>query len=226
MNLEDLLQPKSNIEKKLNEFYKTATPEQVVKELEELGAEFESIAPIPDYAIDDPEIVGYPDIEFQEEIYTWTVENNWSDVNVLDVGCGRGDLMNLDGYIGIDSNQFIIDAGKSKYPDKKLYNISFEDYQPNNITFDSIYFIGTLNVDYGKFNVNEFWSRYEYLGKLIDIGLEIGNKLIFILLHNADEGFVSFPMQNVIELLSRKNLPFKLDYSKFKDIYKLVVYKP
>lgn len=182
-----------------------------------LGSETQQSIVIPDYLIHDSEIVGYPDIDFQQQIYLWAI----SDIliagrSVLDVGAGRGDLFHFLGsvgtYCGYDTNKILTEIGPTKYPDARFSLIN-EDYlkvtHPQK--FDISVCIGTLNSDELKSSFKEFFDKmYE----------DTKEVLVFILSTEY------FPFSDIfMNILTDENIPFKVDYSKFEGIYKLSVYK-
>ena len=190
----------------------------------------EPIIEIPDYIINDPEIVGYPDEQFQNDIYQWALGWYYNDT-IVDVGCGRGDFyQKIDDYddpkyTGFELNEVLIRAGRIKYPEINIKNENFLDYDGNN--FDRIFFIGSLNQDYGFYDTSTFWGKYDYFKKVLFHSLKHCNKsLIFILLQDAENDFIAHPISEVTSILTKENLPFHIDYSKFNGIYKLEVFKP
>ena len=219
------------IQKKMNEYYEADTPEQVVKEL---GVEFESLPEtielFPDYLLNDPEIVGYPDLDTQEEIYDW-VENYlpYSSYSIKDLGCGRGDFyayLNRDrydgernkliDYVGMDSNPNMVNIAKQKYPNIQVLHNDFLD-----ISIDTDYsvIIGTLNEDNG----NDKWDNFNKT--LIHCLSNTKKKIIFVLQANSYgfQGSVDYPIHELVERLD-PNLKFIIDNSKLEDIYVLIVH--
>lgn len=215
--LEDLLNPKSKIVE-----FQEAIEEHIEQTTDNL----------PDYLLNDPEIVGYPDEEFQLEIYDWAM--SWAyNSKVADVGCGRGDfygrlsdfsLKKPPEYIGFETNPLMVSAAKKKHVGINVYQENFLDYAGEN--FDHIFWIGTLNSDYGHFDLNTFAGRYDYFLKNVRHGLKYcNNSLIFILLNSAEDGFIAHPIPTITDFLLKENQPFEIDYSKFQDIYKLTIFK-
>lgn len=75
---------------------------------------------IPPYLIDDPELVGYPDEEFQQMIYRNVAKYLIGCDSVKDFGCGRGDfslMVPRMKYIGIDKSPVMQKIAAVKYPD-------------------------------------------------------------------------------------------------------------
>lgn len=182
---------------------------------------------IPDYLLNDPEVVGYPDLEMQDAIYQWAVEgvNCWGKT-ILDVGCGRGDLIKFipycNQYIGVETKDSLCLVGNRKYDHFDNFEICQGNYLTMTfVNYDIGFVIGTLN----SITAQDKWETFkEFFNKLYK---EISDCCIFILNSgNSEEGFNDFPFNELFtELLTVSNIPFKIDYSKFEDIYKLTVYK-
>ena len=107
----------------LEEFLNLGTPEELDQTEYDMLQQIE----IPDYLVNDPELVGYPDLEMQEKIYNWAIQYlNFSEKTVLDVGAGRGDLFNvlnqfnLKSYIGIEERQALCYVGVSTHTDPRF----------------------------------------------------------------------------------------------------------
>ena len=252
MKLEDLLKPKihPNIIEKLNEYHETATPEQAIQELDELGVEFDEeheykiqtsledydppirsgdagsiINELPGYLLNDPEIVGYPNLEFQELIYNWVGSKIpvHQDVSIKDLGCGRGDFygwLQDQGsnarYLGIDLNPNLCEVAKVKYP---KINIIADDFLNCEIQSDYTISIGTLNEDNG----NDKWDNFN---KTLNYAINTTKRsILFVLSRNSDnlEGFNDFPFNELFNNLPQDVL-FEIDYSKLEEIYLLTVH--
>lgn len=180
-----------------------------------------AIVGFPPYLIDDPEAVGYPSDEFQQEIYDWVLEYvpSFTIKTVKDFGCGRGDFgKNFfpNYYTGIDLNKIIVDTGRQKYP---LFNLIHDDYLKCTLETDYTVCIGTLN----SFNGIEKWEWFE---RTLKVALDTTNEaIVFILSKNTEvDGYLDYPVAQIIGRVPTE-LPFKIDYTKFEDIYALVVYK-
>ena len=109
--------------------------------------EYVNVEEFPDYLVNDPEIVGYPDEDFQEEIYN-LISDRLPKFNftVKDLGAGRCDfyahLMKDDyagerktgiDYFGIDSNPYSCQVAKKKYPKVQIINNDFLDINTNSM---------------------------------------------------------------------------------------------
>lgn len=189
-------------------------------EQETFAEELTSIE-IPPYLLDDPEAVGYPTDEFQTEIYNWVLEYvpSFTIKTVKDFGCGRGDFgKNFfpNYYTGIDLNKIIVDTGRKKYP---TFNLIHGDYLKCSLQTDYTVCIGTLN----SFTGIEKWEWFE---RTLKVALDTTNEaIVFILSKNSElEGYLDYPISETISRIPTE-LPFKIDYTKFEDIYALVVYK-
>lgn len=174
---------------------------------------------IPDYLLNDPEAVGYPDEQMQKDIYMWTLQYMVGRHTVKDIGCGRGDFGDYfpaEYYTGIDINQIMISAGKQKHPD---LNLICDDYLNYTETTDYTVCIGTLNTFIGI-------EKWEWFDRTLAYALDTSNiASIFVLQSDTElDGYLSYPINEILTRIPSK-LPFKLDYTKFEDIYVLVVYK-
>lgn len=181
---------------------------------------------IPEYLLNDPEVVGYPDNEMQSQIYDWVLGGIASRSSIKDYGCGRGDFYGYIEkygyshhhitYIGYDINPNIINVGRVKYPQCQFW---LNDFQ--NVTAESDYTIciGTLNDNHGQ-------DKWEYFNRTLNNAL-VNTKvaIIFVLSRNFDNNpnFLDYPFEELFQHLD-KNLRFEIDYTKFEDIYKLTVH--
>lgn len=191
---------------------------------------------IPDYLINDPEIVGYPDLEMQENIYNWVLTElneyivNKTPISIKDYGCGRGDIYplikkfdNLT-YIGYDNNPNIVEVGKQKYPGIDIQCVNFITHEQQPVT-DVTFIIGTLNSKDSFSSILKHEDKWEIFNlALMRARSSTTKKIVFILAHDMygyDE-FLDYPLN---ELFNQFNsvTRFKLDYSIYKDIYKLTV---
>lgn len=221
MKLEDFLNPTGTIlpdefivpTETLAQIVTDEIDQQILSELDD----FE----IPEYLLNDPEAVGYPDIEMQNEIYKWVLQYvpAFADKTVKDLGCGRGDFGDnffVDKYTGIDRNRIMIAAGKQKYPS---LNLICDDYLNYTETTDYTVCIGTLNTFIGI-------EKWEWFDKTLAYALDTSNIAVVFVLQSKTEldGYLDYPINEILTRIPSK-LPFKLDYTKFEDIYVLVVYK-
>lgn len=177
---------------------------------------------IPDYLLFDPEVVGYPDLEMQGQIYDWVYEElDSGKCSVKDYGCGRGDFWSgnrfvYGGYVGIENKESLVEVAKKKYPH---INIIQGDFLEQDLQTDYTICIGTLNDVHG-------FDKWEYFNKTLKKALETTNiAIIFILSSNMDgiDGFLDYPLNELFQNLSPE-LPIEIDYTKFQDIYKLTVH--
>lgn len=179
---------------------------------------------IPDYLINDPEPVGYPDTKMQDDIYRWAIEDlNLTGMNILDVGAGRGDLFGVMPYVSsfhaFETTVGLCAAGKVKYGNNPVYNIYNEDYLTtiNEGMFDYGFCIGTLN----SIQTTDKWNMFVKVFNQMWVDCKLG--LIFIVNTGSDEaGNTGFPFSELFtNLIVGEEKPFKLDYSKYEGIYKL-----
>lgn len=189
---------------------------------------YESDVEVPDYLLNSPELVGYPDLEMQEQIYEWVKESlPIHHYSIKDFGCGRGDIYPIltrnlfdDSvgvqYFGIESRKSLIESGLQKYPGIQLINNDFLDVD---LQTDYTICIGTLNDKHT-------FGKWEYFNKTLNHALSNTNKaIIFVLSSSMDDldNFYDYPLDELFANLP-SYLPIKLDYSKFQDIYKLTVH--
>ncbi len=222
----------------------SATPEQVVEETEVLEVEFvdttqdemsdeivsQDKITLPEYLISDPEIVGYPDLEFQEQIYDWVKDSlPTQGYSIKDLGCGRGDFFghiskreewedkfkNIQ-YFGIELNPNLCNVAKQKYPEINIVN---NDYFEVDIRTDYTICVGTLGDNLGQ-------NKWENFNKTLKWAISNTNiAVIFILQRDCyqNPAYFDYPLGELFEKIN-PNVKFVLDYSKIKDIYKLTVH--
>lgn len=189
----------------------------------------------PDYLLNDPEIVGYPDRVTQHQIYDWVkAKLPYNYFSIKDLGCGRGDFGNwLDvsfehpsdndpdqspeiNYIGIDNNPNLIQVGQKKYPELKLINSDFNDVS---IQTDFTVCIGTLNDEHDL-------DKWMMFNKTLNHALNnTKTAILFVLQANCYgiEGHLDYPLHELVQNLS-EGIRFEIDYSKLEDIYLLTVH--
>lgn len=177
---------------------------------------------IPDYLINDPEIIGYPSVEFQTQIYDWVNESLPSyGYTIKDLGAGRGDFFGHINdrddvhYFGLELNPNLCDVAKQKYPEINILN---NDYFDTDIQTDYTVCIGTLGDNLGQ-------DKWEYLNKTLNWAMvNTKRSIIFILQRDCygNEQFLDYPLNQLFENIN-PNIKFVLDYSNLEDIYKLVV---
>ena len=193
---------------------------------------------IPEYLYIDPQVVGYTDITMQKNIYNFALTSTIpfiGECSILDIGCGRGDFIshitNLypslkTTYIGFEINDLIAKVGNTNlelFPEHTIINDDFISVEIAD-TFDHVYMIGALNMDYGLYETNN-WDYIELmLRKAVDIAIK---NITFVLFHDngGDDKFVSYPIPNLTELVLKFNLPFVIDYDQDTGIYKLTISK-
>jgi hypothetical protein len=193
---------------------------------------------MPQYLLEDTEVVGYPDLEMQNELYAYATERVLSafldpthPVAVVDIGAGRGDFKAfLDKlkigyqYFGYEINPIHRDIAKQKYN----LILSDQEFSTCNMNFDGWGFcIGSLNQNYGLFDPTSPESKYSYFRTLLDTCLKcISKGVVFILLNEGTDLLIPFPIPEMVQILddSYTNLAYTIDYSHFHGIYKLVIY--
>lgn len=184
----------------------------------------------PDYLLEDPMVVGFPDKDMQDAIYRYAITDliefypDARGLIVIDVGCGRGDLRvplkeyyDDIKYIGFELNSIHVKSAKKKYN----LTISNSNFVESQIKCDWIFFIGSLNEDYG------LGSKFEYLDELFRHSLTSDCKgMTFILLNDDEDGLISYPVSSITNWLSSNypNLAYNINFSAFQGLYKLTVF--
>lgn len=182
---------------------------------------------IPDYMLNDPEIVGYPDVEMQDDIYRWVENDIRFNATVKDFGCGRGDFGHAylkyarpnsdDLYIGIDKNPFLIEAGIRKWRSKYEFALKHGDW------FDE-FTMTDYTVCIGSLNEVETADPMDFFFRTLTHALQTTKEqVIFVFNTEPEEGYNHFPLDKVIDILSEWK-PFRLDCSRYKGICKLTVF--
>jgi SAM-dependent methyltransferase len=191
--------------------------------LEDLINEPPAPTEFPSYLLTDPEVVGYPDTEMQNQIYGWVARTfpSWENLTVLDVGCGRGDIhkeLKGSNYIGVETNRVLCEAGQKLYssnPRFKIFNYDFFDTDFEQVDVSVV--IGTLN--------NMDWASFK---KMFDALTNISRKAVIFIVNSEsdDPELTEFPFIELFNHIPQLNeMPFEIDHTMFNGIYKLVVYK-
>lgn len=178
---------------------------------------------IPDYLINDPQVVGYPDAEMQDDIYRWVSLSIDKLTSVKDLGCGRGDFArylqsiawpNNVEYIGIDQNPVMIAAGRQKYPNVDLRCGTWFNFKEKT---DYTVCIGSLE-EYNQVDAIHFFQRtVQYAIETTDV------KAIFVFTLDGDNAeLANWLSTGLISWLS--GYPFELDYSRYSGICKMTLY--
>lgn len=243
-NLAKILTPDPNSTMRMEDSIATLIRSKIKSEIEDLPSGNENLNVqqiLPEYLLEDPQVVGYPDLEMQENLYAYAlrgvlplVQDPINPMAVVDIGAGRGDLRafldaNYPGYqyYGYELNSIHRNIAKQKYGIELIVS----DFSNIAYNFKGWGFcIGSLNDDYGLFQPDSPDSKYAYFGKLLDSCLRnISEGSVFILLNETSseqENLIPFPIAEMVEFLDSnyKDLAFSIDYSKFQGIYKLVIY--
>lgn len=175
---------------------------------------------LPDYLVNDSEIVGFPDKEMQYDIYNWVKSKILTGGSIKDLGCGRGDfysvIKELNEYFGIDSNINLINVGKQKYPEINLIHNNFLNID---LVSDYSICIGTLNDVHG----DDKWAMFM---KVLSYCLQTTNiASIFVLSRNMEgyDQYLDYPFTELFNYLPIDRR-FEIDYHRYEDIYLLTVY--
>jgi SAM-dependent methyltransferase len=203
----------------------------------------DTVADFPEYLVNDPIVLGYAYEETQYSVYdaaqAYTIRTGYE--SILDVGCGRGDFGNHllkqfpnIQYTGIDLNPLLVDVGKQKYSEISsnfiLLNQAFTQNYPTDFTYDWVFHVTDLTLDYGvhsEVTTNPL-KRYEMLEWNIIKSLEISKiGCVFMLLNDKDitEGYLNYSFSPITEILYRLNAKFAFDNSDLPNVTKLVVLK-
>lgn len=177
---------------------------------------------LPEYLINDPEVVGYPDLEMQDYIYDWVINDlPFGGYTVKDLGAGRGDFfskINSDvvKYVGFETKESLVIAGRNKYEGIELIH---GDFFNSYLVTDYTICIGTLNEDIGK-------DKWEYFNITLNHAINSTKiAVIFILASNMDgtDGYLDYPFKELLYNLP-EGIRFNIDYTRLEDIYKLTVH--
>lgn len=165
--------------------------------------------PLPDYLINDPELVGYPDSEFQEMIYARVVSELIGCNDVIDLGCGRGDLYPVVDafgiqYTGVDRLDSMKKVAETKYPGINFLCQNWNE--PLFMTADAVVVAGSVD------DISSF-------ADLLNISLGYAKTKVVMVL---SEDIV--PIQNVV-LKHPYNTPYKIDASFASGVYILTIWK-
>jgi SAM-dependent methyltransferase len=203
----------------------------------------------PEYMLEDSEFVGYPDKDTQEIIYraaAFGVLPTEGPVNVLDVGCGRGDfgdylLKTVNpkiNYFGIDSAKLNIEVGTKKYSDVlknsdlnmnlDIQTFDTEIYPENMKSYDWIFHITNLTLDYGYWEQGiKSSQKYVYLEKIIDKTISmsrIGSVFMLLNDYNMTETYIHYNIGSVSDILLERGMKFAIDNSDLNNIFKLIIF--
>ncbi len=171
-----------------------------------------------------PEIVGYPTREFQTEIYNWALGDTLIFnplATIGDVGCGRGDLfrhiqqtgLQCGAYHGYELAPGLVQIGRelTTHDNYSIYHGDYLLLAKSNV--DYTFVIGSLNTEIP--NVD----KWEYLDSIIsEISKYTHKESVLIMQNTPVDGLEHWPIE---ELIRRIKPPFKIDFSKYEDIYKV-----
>jgi len=197
----------------------------------------------PDYLINDPQVVGYPDEDMQQQIYRWigreistdTISGRDQDSKIIlrDFGAGRGDFMPVffqsvgkrrGEYIGIETNPNLCSVAQHKYDGINILN---ESYFENDMVSDYTVVIGTLNESMTSVDDPAIYAKkWDLFNRTLTHAMRTTRKkIIFVLARNMDghDEFLDYPLHELFVNID-PNIRLTLDYSEFQDIYKLTVH--
>ena len=182
----------------------------------------------PDYLINDPQIVGYPDLDMQRQIYEWVgnklYETDLHNPTIKDFGAGRGDFWKAfyrsnDIYYGYEILPNLVECGKYKYKDAIDFHLYCKDFMTEPLMVSNFTVcIGTLN----SIPTSNPWQLFEdTLRRAMETTTD---KIIFVLNDNNEHGFNSFPISQLQRHLPMGNLPLEINMELFEDIYMLTLH--
>lgn len=205
-----------------------------------------AIPDIPIYMQIDSDFVGY---ESEHQQYTVYRAAAYATIvtgleSVLDIGCGRGDFgdyvlsryPNVK-YTGFDSNQLMIDIGKLKFSQKyspfrfNLEQLSFNNTITTEQTYDYVYNINNMSIDYGIWpDISKDDNRYMYFKMMLQKSLDLCNIGTVFMLHSdayksTESGILTYELSPISAILHDMNLKFAIDNTDTPEIYKLIVLK-
>lgn len=188
----------------------------------------------PDHLISSPEVIGYPTLEFQENIYRLSAQGVFdpSINSILDIGCGRGDFgsylkkvvnSELD-YTGIDMNPLHIDIGKYKFKDFQKFNLIAE----NVLNYSGTHDICVINSIFENNYDNHSESTYDYFKKILYKALDISDIGVVIVALNdrfKNEPYTTFNMAEITSILTELELKFSIENTEFSNVFKIMIHK-
>lgn len=189
---------------------------------------------IPTRLYTDSQLVGYIDQDAQYSMYSSVLLGNMpftGKVSIVDVGCGRGDIVNyikklypdieLE-YTGYELNPVLHKIGSDLLSNTDNATIVLGDFITADVkSADIVLMIGSLNLNYNR-DITD-WAYFEQmLRKSIRIANE---RVIFVLLHSNGgiEQYIAYPIPNVTELLLQLNIPFRIEYDGTDGVYLLTI---
>lgn len=193
-----------------------------------------SIVPYPEHLISSPEVVGYPTLEFQENIYRLSVQGVFDPAikSVLDIGCGRGDFGSylkkvvnpeLD-YTGIDMNPLHVDIGKYKFKDFLNFNL----ISGNILEYSGTHDICVINSIFENNYDNHTTDKYEYFKEILIKALDISDLGVVIIALNdryPNEPYITHNMSEIVKILTELELKFSLENTELPNVYKVMIHK-
>jgi SAM-dependent methyltransferase len=188
----------------------------------------------PDYMLYSPFPVGYSTIQEQSYIFENLIVGYTPDLSILDIGCGRADLINFieyyhgtrpSLYTGIDHNPNILNIAKQKYGTD--FKLTFGPFEKLDLV------IHDWVVASGIFTARRCESESEDLLKLIDdidILYKATNQVLaFNLLNPINtthfEGFFYVHPGLILDMLIEKYQDVVIKHNYSDDVYTVLIYK-
>lgn len=173
--------------------------------------------------------------EFMQEVYYHSIFKNINKnfKNILDIGCGQGDLLgflkknsnNID-YTGLDVSSKMIDCCKKRFPKQSFNNSSFLDFKSEN-SFDVVLAVGVFNLKVCEKPENQI----EYLKQNIQKMYSICNKCCSFTLmskhgnQNSEDGLFYYNPWNILEYCLDLTSSVILDHSSIPIDFIVTLYK-
>ena len=193
------------------------------------------IQPYPEHLVNSPEPIGFPSLEFQEDIYRISSQGVFGSeiTSILDVGCGRGDfgsyvkrVVNADiEYTGIDLNPLHIEIGKQKFANVGKFNLVSGNVLDYSHTAD----ICVINSIFDNNYDNHAEDKYEYFKKVLIKSLDISNMGVVVLALNdrfENEPYITYDMSAIVHILTEFELKFSLENAyQYPNVFKLMIQK-
>ncbi len=179
------------------------------------------------------EVVGYDNREQQWNIYRSVMVHTTIGDSLLDFGCGRGDIIpfymaeynTVPIYVGIDSNEPLINVGKELYPNAQLMLMDWFTLD-DTITCDWSININSCNLRYDadttvpndEYTKNTIRKMYQHCTK----GLVI---MLLSDLVESDGVVIKHDPGAIFNWAQKEFNNVALDHTPSKDVFCLIIYK-
>lgn len=189
------------------------------------------------YIYTDPQIVGFNSVEEQNAIYNEVL--SFIDIegkSILDIGCGRGDIINtlhqyLQGeiqfsYTGIEMNPLMCDIANELYVSQDNINFINSEFDSIDDSFlgssDIVLHILTTRIPYQNIDIyDKFRSDVELSKKLTN-----SDGIIIFLIqndtYNHDDGTTKYEISKIVDIL--KHEKFAIDNAALVGFSKIIIF--